>query len=170
MGIKLIEKIHEQVYFERADTQHHMLLSLSSVAAVIPSRLLPLHPQVDQLLKLMHSTLSDNTTQTNQNTGKKSSYFSLFLPAEAAPPEPHKSWWLPAAARAICGESHLQSPLWRRWRCRSRRSWRATDSCLLAPGAGFHMCCAEQINKHSISIYGYHALWSRQHKTLILFN
>ena len=60
MSVEFIEKIHEKVYFERADTQHYMFLCLRSVAAVIPSRLLSLHPQVDQLLKLSHKHAESN--------------------------------------------------------------------------------------------------------------
>lgn len=56
MSVEFIEKVHEQVYFECADTQHNMFLCLCSVAAVIPPRLLSLHPQVDQLFKLTSST------------------------------------------------------------------------------------------------------------------
>lgn len=72
MRIEFIEKIHKQVYFERADTQHYMFLCLCSVAAVIPSRLLSLHPQVDQLLKLTHNKLSETRTH------KKKGYPRLF--------------------------------------------------------------------------------------------
>lgn len=54
MGVELIEKIHEQVYLQRADTKYDVFLRLRSVAAVIPSRLLPLHPKVHQLLELTH--------------------------------------------------------------------------------------------------------------------
>lgn len=57
MCVELIEKVHEQVYFERAHTQYDVFLRLRSVATVIPSRLLSLHPQVDQLLKLTQETL-----------------------------------------------------------------------------------------------------------------
>lgn len=52
MGVEFIEKIHEQIYLQRADTENHVFLRLGPVAAVVPSGLLPLHPQVDQLLEL----------------------------------------------------------------------------------------------------------------------
>lgn len=61
MGIELIEKIHEQVYFECADTQHDVFLRLRSVAAVIASGLLSLHPQVDQLLELTQKQAEQNS-------------------------------------------------------------------------------------------------------------
>lgn len=35
MGIKLIEKVHEQVNLEGADTQHHVLLRLRPVPTVV---------------------------------------------------------------------------------------------------------------------------------------
>lgn len=66
MCVKLIKKIHEQVYFECADTQDYVFFCLSSVAAVVPSRLLSLHPQVDQLLKLTHSRLCRKRTRERQ--------------------------------------------------------------------------------------------------------
>lgn len=52
MGVELVEEVHEQVNLQGADTQHHVLLRLGSVAAVVPSQLLALHPQVGQLLEL----------------------------------------------------------------------------------------------------------------------
>lgn len=52
VGVELIQKVHEQVNLKGADAQDHMPLCLGPVAAVIPPRLLPLHPQVDELLKL----------------------------------------------------------------------------------------------------------------------
>lgn len=52
MSVELVEEIHEQIYLQCADTENYMLLRLGSVAAVIASRLLSLHPQVDQLLEL----------------------------------------------------------------------------------------------------------------------
>lgn len=66
---------------------------------------------------------------------------TLPSPAEAAPPEPRRSWWPPAAGRAISAGSRPQSRRWRRWRCRSRKSWRGRGFCLHAPGAGSRMCC-----------------------------
>lgn len=52
MGEELVEEVHEEVDLETADTQHHVLLSLCPVAAVVPPGLLPLHPQKGQLLEL----------------------------------------------------------------------------------------------------------------------
>lgn len=52
MGVELVEEVHEEVDFEGADTQHNVLLRLGPVTAVVASRLLPLHPQVDELLEL----------------------------------------------------------------------------------------------------------------------
>lgn len=52
MGVELIEEIHEEVDLEGADAQHDVLLRLGPVTAVVASRLLPLHPQVDKLLEL----------------------------------------------------------------------------------------------------------------------
>lgn len=54
MGVELVEEIHEQVYLQRADAKYDVFLRLRSVAAVVPSRLLSLHPQVHQLLELTH--------------------------------------------------------------------------------------------------------------------
>lgn len=55
VGVELVEEIHEEVDLERADTEHHVLLRLGAVPAVIPPRLLPLHPQVDELLELQRA-------------------------------------------------------------------------------------------------------------------
>lgn len=66
MGVELIEEIHEQVYLQRADAKYDVLLRLRSVAAVIPSRLLPLHPQVHQLLELTHGL---NRVRAELHTG-----------------------------------------------------------------------------------------------------
>lgn len=52
MSVELVEEVHEQVNLQGADAQHHVLLRLGSVAAVVASQLLALHPQVGQLLKL----------------------------------------------------------------------------------------------------------------------
>lgn len=52
MGEELIEEVHEEVDLEAADAQHHVFLRLRPVAAVVPARLLPLHPQKGQLLEL----------------------------------------------------------------------------------------------------------------------
>lgn len=52
MRIKLIEEVHEEIDLEGADTEDDVLLRLGTVTAVIASRLLPLHPQVDELLEL----------------------------------------------------------------------------------------------------------------------
>lgn len=52
VGVKLIEEVHEEINLEGADTKDDMFLRLGTVTAVIASRLLPLHPQVDELLKL----------------------------------------------------------------------------------------------------------------------
>lgn len=46
VGVELIEEVHQEVYLEGADTQHHMFLRLGPVTAVVPPRLLSLHPQV----------------------------------------------------------------------------------------------------------------------------
>lgn len=54
MGVELIEEVHEEVDLEGADTQHHVLLCLGSVSAVVPPGLLTLHPQIGKLLKLGH--------------------------------------------------------------------------------------------------------------------
>lgn len=58
MSKELVEEVHEEVDLETADTQHHVLLRLCPVAAVVPPGLLPLHPQKGQLLELhpSHST------------------------------------------------------------------------------------------------------------------
>lgn len=52
MGVKLVEEVHEEIDLEGADTKDDVFLCLGTVTAVIPSRFLPLHPQVDELLKL----------------------------------------------------------------------------------------------------------------------
>lgn len=52
VGEELVEEVHEEVDLEAAHTQHHVLLRLRPVAAVVPPGLLPLHPQKGQLLKL----------------------------------------------------------------------------------------------------------------------
>lgn len=52
MGEELVEEVHEEVDLEAADAQHHVFLRLCPVAAVVPPRLLPLHPQEGQLLEL----------------------------------------------------------------------------------------------------------------------
>lgn len=52
MSEELVEEVHEEVDLETADTQHHVFLRLRPVAAVVPSGLLPLHPQKRQLLEL----------------------------------------------------------------------------------------------------------------------
>lgn len=87
MGVEFIKEIHEQVYFERADTQHYMLLSLRSMAAVVPSRFLSLHPQIDQLLKLTRDKQFSGT-RLGKETFKS---HGVFVPAEAEPPEPRRS-------------------------------------------------------------------------------
>lgn len=58
MSKELIEEVHEEVDLKTADAQHHVLLRLCPVAAVVPPGLLPLHPQKGQLLELhpSHST------------------------------------------------------------------------------------------------------------------
>lgn len=123
-----------------------MLLCLRSVAAVVPPRLLSFHPQVDQLLKLTNNKLSKpKTHNATFRSYPRLLIISVFIPAREAPREPHRSWWPLAAVKAICGEWHLQSPQWKTWRCRSRRNWRGRGFCLLAPGAGFHMCCFEHV-------------------------
>lgn len=97
------------------------------------------------------------TTQAEWNLDSRRNIqkiiFNTFLPAEAAPPKPHRSWWPPEAERAICGEWRLRSQRWRRWRCRSRRNWRGRGFSLLAPGAGFHMCCVEQVRYDYQMVY-----------------
>ena len=50
--VELIEEVHEEVNLEGADAKDDVLLRLRPVAAVVPARLLALHPQVDELLKL----------------------------------------------------------------------------------------------------------------------
>lgn len=55
MSVELIEEVHEEVDLERADTQHHVFLSLGSVPAVVSPRLLTLHPQVRKFLKLIQT-------------------------------------------------------------------------------------------------------------------
>ncbi len=55
-----------------------MFLCLRSVAAVIPSRLLPLHPQVHQLLKLTHNKLSE--TRTHKEAFRSSQRLFQHLP------------------------------------------------------------------------------------------
>lgn len=52
VGVKLVEKVHEEINLEGADTKDDVFLRLGTVTAVIASRLLPLHPQVDELLEL----------------------------------------------------------------------------------------------------------------------
>jgi hypothetical protein len=52
VGIELIQEVHEEVNLERADAQDHVLLRLGPMSAVVASRLLPLHPEVDKLLEL----------------------------------------------------------------------------------------------------------------------
>lgn len=52
VGVKLIEEVHEEINLEGADTKDDVFLRLGPVAAVIATRLLPLHPQVDELLEL----------------------------------------------------------------------------------------------------------------------
>lgn len=52
MSEELVEEIHEEIYLQAADTEHHVFLRLRPVAAVVPSRLLSLHPQESQLLEL----------------------------------------------------------------------------------------------------------------------
>lgn len=52
MSKELVEEVHEEVDLQTADTQHHVFLRLRPVAAVVPSRLLALHPQKGQLLEL----------------------------------------------------------------------------------------------------------------------
>ena len=61
VGVELIEEVHQEVYLEGADTQHHMFLRLGAVTAVVPTRLLSLHPQVGQLLKLTNSAQHRHT-------------------------------------------------------------------------------------------------------------
>lgn len=63
MSVELVEEVHQQVNLQRADTQHHMLLRLSSVSAVVPSQLLALHPQVGQLFKLSKMQHKTKTSQ-----------------------------------------------------------------------------------------------------------
>lgn len=85
VSVEFIEKVHEQVYFECADTQNYMFLRLSSVAAVVPSRLLSLHPQVDQLLKLA------SIKQISKKHSQQAEGFKTCLPGEEAPQEQHRS-------------------------------------------------------------------------------
>lgn len=58
MRVELVQKVHEQVDLEGAHAQDHMLLRLGPVAAVVAPRLLPLHPQVDEFLKLQVKRVS----------------------------------------------------------------------------------------------------------------
>ena len=58
MRVELVQKVHEQVNLEGAHAQDHMLLRLGPVAAVVAPRLLPLHPQVDEFLKLQINRVS----------------------------------------------------------------------------------------------------------------
>lgn len=46
MSVELVEEIHQQVYLQRADTQHHVLLCLRPMSTIVPPQLLALHPQV----------------------------------------------------------------------------------------------------------------------------
>lgn len=77
MGIEFVEKIHEQVYLQCAHTEHHVFLRLRSVAAVIPSGFLSLHPQVHQLLELTHTKQTE--TQWNIQTVTKNTSASSHL-------------------------------------------------------------------------------------------
>lgn len=52
MSIEFIEEIHEQVNLQGADAKDHVLLCLGPVPTVVPSRFLPLHPQIHKFLKL----------------------------------------------------------------------------------------------------------------------
>lgn len=56
MGVELVQEVHEEVDLEGADAQDHVLLRLRAVAAVVAPRLLPLHPEVDELLELQVRT------------------------------------------------------------------------------------------------------------------
>lgn len=55
VGVELVEEVHEEINLEGADAEHHVFLRLGAVPAVIPARLLPLHPQVDELLELQRA-------------------------------------------------------------------------------------------------------------------
>lgn len=72
MGVEFVEKIHEQIYLQCADTENDVFLRLGPVAAVISSRLLSLHPQVDQLLELARSNTRCETQTRPPTTGARS--------------------------------------------------------------------------------------------------
>lgn len=59
MSIEFIEEVHEQVDFKGADTEHNMFLCLGTMPAVVSSRLLPLHPQINQFFKLQRERKRD---------------------------------------------------------------------------------------------------------------
>lgn len=52
MSVELVEEVHQQVDLQGADAQHHVLLCLRPVPAVVPAQLLAFHPQVREFLKL----------------------------------------------------------------------------------------------------------------------
>lgn len=62
MSEELIQEVHEEVNLETADAEYHMLLGLSPVAAVVPARFLPLHPQKGQLLELQAGRHQSHST------------------------------------------------------------------------------------------------------------
>lgn len=67
MSEELIEEVHEEVDLEAADAQHHVFLRLCPVAAVVPPRLLPLHPQKGQLLELHTGQHPPHSTDGKQD-------------------------------------------------------------------------------------------------------
>lgn len=69
---ELIEEIHEEIYLQTADAQHDVFLSLCSVTAVVPPRLLSLHPQESQLLKLEQESNQRSSDQTPGTEESKS--------------------------------------------------------------------------------------------------
>lgn len=75
MSEELVEEIHEEIYLQTADTEHDVFLGLSSVAAVVPPRLLSLHPQESQLLKLGRESHQISSDQTDD----RGNYFFFFL-------------------------------------------------------------------------------------------
>lgn len=110
MGVELVQEVHEQVDLEGADAEHHVLLRLGSVAAVVAPGLLPLHPEVDKLFKLKEEQCTqavggsegqalspgDSTEQDRQLAGCAGSRPGVRAVLEMAP---------------VCGTGHVR---WRR--------------------------------------------------------
>lgn len=77
MSVEFVEKIHEQIYLQCADAENDVFLRLGSVAAVIASRLLSLHPQVDQLLELTRNNTGG--WQRKPTSGRRCTLVSSHL-------------------------------------------------------------------------------------------